>query len=38
MRDVAAREVAAELIRWVDLCRAHGVTDCAECCLADAED
>jgi hypothetical protein len=28
---VSAHEVAAELIRWLDLCSAHGATECAEC-------
>lgn len=28
---VSAQEVAAELISCLDLCRAHGITACAEC-------
>ncbi|GAA2165378.1 hypothetical protein GCM10009727_83990 [Actinomadura napierensis] len=35
---VSAHQVAAELIRWLELCRAHGATDCPECAPKDAED
>lgn len=35
---VGVGEVAAELIEWLDLCRVHGVTDCAECAPTEAED
>ncbi|KAB2379236.1 hypothetical protein [Actinomadura montaniterrae] len=35
---VGVHEVAAELIEWLDLCRAHGTTDCAECAPKDTDD
>jgi hypothetical protein len=28
---VSAREVAAEVLRWLDVCSSHGVTECPEC-------
>lgn len=34
---VSAREVAAEVVRWLDLCSAHAVTDCEKCAGRDEE-
>ncbi|MDL4813117.1 hypothetical protein [Actinomadura opuntiae] len=35
---VGVGEVAAELIQWLDLCRVHAATGCAECTPKDAAD